>query len=160
MTGNVRTKTVLVLIGTLVLGMVLGALLTGVLVRHRIHHLRQLRTPAGFTQEMMQAIEPTGPDQRESLRKALKSHVQRMREVRERYRNELRAEVDSMHAAAEKLLTPKQQERMREKMKELHKEGEHAQREFSPFGARRLPSRGPSAQRLGTFPQQFHSGME
>lgn len=160
MTGNVRTKTVLVLIGTLVLGMVLGALLTGVFVRHRIHHLRQLRTPAGFTQEMMQAIEPTGPDQREALRKALKSHVQRMREIRERYRKELRAEVDSMHAAAEKLMTPKQQQRMREKMKELHKEGEHAQHEFSPFGARHLPSRGPATQRLGAFPERLHSGME
>lgn len=140
MTGKVRTKTALILVGTLLLGVVLGALATGVFVRHRIHHLRKLRTPAGFTQEMMQAIEPTGPEQRDALRTALESHVRNMRDIRERYRKELRAEVDSMHAAAGDLLTPEQQERMREKMKELHREGEHAQHEFSPFGALRGPS--------------------
>ena len=160
MNGSVRTRTVLVLIGTLILGMVVGALLTGLIVRERIHHLRQLRTPAGFTQEMMQAIEPTGPAQREALRKALESHVHRMRAIRERYRKELHAEVDSMHAAAEDLLTPKQQERMREKMRQLHEKGEHAQHEFSPFGARKGPFHDRSVRMMETFPMHLSSGME
>lgn len=160
MTQNVRTKAVFVLLGTLLLGILLGALGTGFFVRHRLHHLHQLRTPSGFTQEMMQAIEPTGSEQRDALRDALQSHVHQMKEIRERYRKKLRTEVDSMHATAEDLLTPQQQQRMREKMKELHREGEHAEHEFSPFGVLRGPAHGEESKTRIHRSARVGSGME
>lgn len=134
MTGNTRTKTFLILVGTLVLGMVLGALLTGLVVRHRLGHLDHLRTPTGFTQEMMQSIEPTGPEQKKALREAVSSHARRMKTIREHYRKKLHTEVDSMHRAAEGLLTPQQERRLREKMKQLHREGESAHHDSVPLG--------------------------
>lgn len=160
MTGKTRTKTVLILVGTLVLGMVLGALLTGLVVRHRLGHLDHLRTPSGFAQEMMQSIEPTGLDQKEALRKALSSHARRMRTIRERYRNELRAEVDSMHVAAEELLTPEQEQRLREKMNQLHRAGENAHHNSFPFGWFGGTSRDPSTDTIGAVPHRDTSAME
>lgn len=160
MTGTTRTKTVLILLGTLALGMVLGAILTGVFVRHRLGHLNHLRTPSGFTQEMMESIEPTGPGQEKALRKALTSHARRMRTIRERYRKTLHAEVDSMHAAAEELLTSEQERRLREKMNQLHQEGEEAHHNSFPFGSFSGTSHDRPTNGNGPVPRRDSSAME
>ena len=134
MTLSTRAKSILALVGTLLLGALLGALATGRFVHHRMSQLEHLRTPEGFASEMASAVEPRDSAQARALRETLRVHARRMRSIRDRYQQELRTEIDSLHQALGDLLAPEQEGRMREKMQELHREGEHRHHRVTPFG--------------------------
>lgn len=111
-----RTKTTLIIIGTLLLGMLLGALLTGAVVRHRLGQLNDLRTPRGFSRVLEETIQPANAAQREELQAALQQGGRRLVRLRRQHRQETRALVDSLRAEIEPLLTPEQQKRLDERL--------------------------------------------
>lgn len=54
-----RTKSVLIIIGTFVIGVLIGALINGAMVRHRMNRIDKMRTVPGFSSEMQKIIQPT-----------------------------------------------------------------------------------------------------
>ena len=68
-----RAGSALVLLGTLLLGIVLGALGSGAMRHHRSHSMHGLHHPDGLASYMLEAIEPRDDAQRQ----AIMPHVER-----------------------------------------------------------------------------------
>lgn len=132
-----RTKTTLIAIGTLLLGMLLGALLTGAVVRHRLSRLDDLRTQRGFARILEQTIRPTDEAQREALRPVLRQGGRRVLRLRRQQRREMHALVDSVRTDLAPLLTPEQQQRLDRRI------GMARQRLRPPGAPLRTPRRRP-----------------
>ena len=64
---NVRVKSLILLLATLLIGLVLGALLHAHIADERIERLAYLRSSPGFIRYMERAIEPTDAAQQEAM---------------------------------------------------------------------------------------------
>ncbi|GIV62153.1 hypothetical protein GQ464_016840 [Rhodocaloribacter litoris] len=126
-----RTKSVLVLFATLIVGIALGALSAGVVINKRLDKLRELGRPSGFSMYLERVIEPVDEVQRRQIRAVLQATGERLAALRQRHYAEMRAVIDSSRAALDTLLTPEQHERLAQWL-------ERDRRMF-----RRRPPRGP-----------------
>ena len=106
-----RTKSGLIIAATLVIGLLLGACITGALHRHRLARLRELHEHGGITSVIRRRARP-GPQQREALRRVLKRYEPRLRQIRERHYHEMEQLLDSLGADLEGVLTPEQLRRL------------------------------------------------
>ncbi|MGH7570385.1 MAG: hypothetical protein ACREMK_00890 [Gemmatimonadota bacterium] len=68
---TIDTKSSLILLATLILGIALGALGVGALAHRRGDHLRELRHRGGFVEYMERVIQPRNEAQREAIRPIL-----------------------------------------------------------------------------------------
>ena len=66
-----RTKSTLLLLGTLLIGMLLGVFVHTLMVQNRIERIASLRSQAGFVRFMGNMIEPTDDAQRRAIRDVL-----------------------------------------------------------------------------------------
>jgi hypothetical protein len=112
-----RTKSALFLGGALVTGVVLGALLVGAFVAHRVDRLDALREPTRLARFMENAIAPTSPAQRDSIRTVLRYRARQASAILQTTRRDLRAVQDSLRADLEPLLSEEQLERLRKRMR-------------------------------------------
>jgi hypothetical protein len=109
---KVETKSAVVLLVTLVLGLILGALATGAAARQRVDELTRLRRPPGFAAHMREVIQPHSDAQWDSLRPIVEATGRRNDEIRRNMQRELRAELDSMQLRLRPLLNGEQRERL------------------------------------------------
>lgn len=112
-----RTKSVLILLLTLLLGAVLGALVNAWLAHQRFDRLRSLRTEPGFIRVMERAIEPQDAAQQEAIRAVLEQTADRMNAIQRERREEMRALVDSMKAQLAPVLTERQMDRLEQRLR-------------------------------------------
>lgn len=112
-----QTKSALLLGGALVTGVVLGALIVGAFVAHRVDRLDALRQPTRLARFMEDAIEPTAPAQRDSVRTVLRYRARQASAILQRTRRDLLAVQDSLRADLRPLLTDDQLQRLRERMR-------------------------------------------
>ncbi len=133
---NVKTKTTLIIIATLVFGIALGAMLNRALVHRRIARAFSLRNPVTFP-SLIEAVLDPDPEQRKKLRDILDQHANTLLEIREDFENRMMAANAALQSELEPLLTPEQKIRLRE--------GPLAPKEFFRGEARRprIPRRGP-----------------
>ena len=89
-----RFRAILVLTGTLLLGIVLGVLLTGYIVRQRFAVLELMREESGFVQIVEDAVEPT-PEQQEAIRPILRDAREGMIDNLTTMRSRMAAHIDS-----------------------------------------------------------------
>lgn len=111
---NLRTKTILILIGTLVLGGIVGAFVTGAVVDQRMERLHTLRTQHGFAESMEQAIGITDESQRMEVRPILQEASVRLEENMSECKAAGRGIIDSMRAELRPLLDEQQEQRLEE----------------------------------------------
>ena len=78
---NMKVKTTIVIILTLILGIILGAMLNRIFVIHRIRRAFDSVNPDRFTMMLEQVIEPTA-EQKKQIREILKKHVKIVAELR------------------------------------------------------------------------------
>lgn len=109
---NVKVKTSLIIIVTLVIGIFLGAMLNRALIRHKIREAFSMHRPDRLMFFIEEIIQP-GPDQREEIRAVAEKHAERMEEMRKRFFKEMEAERESFLKELNPLLTPEQKERLR-----------------------------------------------
>lgn len=109
---NTKVKIALIIIVTLVIGIVLGAMLNRALMRHRILRAFADRNPRGMISFIERSIRPD-PDQREQIREILEKHRIRAQEIRDRFMEEMQAEFESLEAELDPILTPDQKERLK-----------------------------------------------
>jgi Spy/CpxP family protein refolding chaperone len=109
---NTKVKIALIIIMTLVLGIVLGAMLNRAFIRYRIRRAFADRNPVGMVAFMEKNIQPT-PDQREQIREILERHRIKTEEIREKFMEEMRQEFESLDAELDPILTPEQKKRLK-----------------------------------------------
>ncbi len=138
-----RTKSALLLIGAVGLGMILGGLLTGAMVNRRMHRIAELRTTRGMAFRIEEIVQPDSPEQREAIREVLDQAAPRFGEIFEQSRAEVHSVFDSVLAELEGVLTEEQQQRLERHMKQRGRR--------PPFGPppdrRRPPPYGPDDER-------------
>jgi len=110
---NIKVKITFIIIITLAIGIVIGALLNRTLSQNRIKRILERRNPPIFISFYERIIEPNA-DQRDSVRKILDKYAQRFLEIRANSQEELQSSFESMTAELEPLLTPEQKERLEE----------------------------------------------
>ena len=106
-----RTKSALILVATLVVGILLGALGTSVVFNQRLEKIIAIGQPDGFSLTLEEVIQPHDEAQRAQIRAVLRQTGQRMHEQRRAHFEDLIGLFDSTRAALEPLLTDEQKER-------------------------------------------------
>ncbi|HUU52375.1 MAG TPA: hypothetical protein VMW92_05045 [Candidatus Heimdallarchaeota archaeon] len=113
---NTKVKIVLIIIVTLVIGIVLGAMLNRAFLRLRIHRAFADRNPAGMISFIEKDIRPT-PDQREKIKEVLEKHRKKSSDLREKFILEMQAEFESLEAELDPILTPEQKNRLKRRLR-------------------------------------------
>ena len=108
---NIKLKTSLLIIFTLIIGIVIGAMLNRAFLHNRVQRVFQKRAPNVFVQSYVQAIRPE-QEQQKQIQKILDVYAQRMWEIREKNRQDLEVLMEAMQAELETVLTPEQMERL------------------------------------------------
>ena len=108
---NIKVKTALIIIITLVMGIVIGAMLNRALLQRRINRAFSWRLPDFMITHIERIIEPD-QEQRKRLREVLRKHAERMMEIRENHRIELQESFESLQKEMDLILTPEQKKRL------------------------------------------------
>lgn len=123
-----KTKTVLLLILTFILGSVTGAVVQGYWMRQSMKRFnRHMRTPEGFSHRFFEIIEPTD-EQRIEIRKILKKHHEKMMQ----YHREFPARMDSLKKELDSVLTGEQKEKLKKARWLKRRPGRRPERDDRP----------------------------
>ena len=117
-----RTKSIALLIATLLLGVVLGAVMNAWWAHERFERLRRLRSPGGFEQMIERVVEPNAPEQRREIERVVSRSAQRLDSLRARHWRELRTVIDSMRTDLEPILTDEQEAALTRRFR-MHRRG-------------------------------------
>ncbi len=109
---NVKAKTAVIIIITLIIGIFLGAMLNRALLRHRIRKAFSMHKPDRLVYFMEEMIQPDA-DQRDQLRAIMEKHAESMQEMRQRFFSEMQAEREAFLKDIDPLLTPEQKKRLK-----------------------------------------------
>ncbi|MFC1525637.1 hypothetical protein ACFL6X_02380 [Candidatus Latescibacterota bacterium] len=109
-----RTKSILVLAATLVIGMVIGALLFGAVQRQRFQLALRLARPGRMMASVEEVIRPVDEQQRQAVREVLEGFEARMLRGRTEAAQRMRAEIDSLQTQLSPLLSKDQLTRLRQ----------------------------------------------
>src|SRR5690554_5730472 len=93
-----RVKSIVLLVVTLLIGGVLGALLQARMAEQRIERIAAYRSERGFIRFIERGIEPHDEQQHEQIRAILSTAASRVSEKSTRHRQEMRAIIDSTRA--------------------------------------------------------------
>ncbi len=107
---SARTKSVLLLLLSLGLGAVLGALVQARLAEQRLERLALFRSERGLTRALERVIEPTDEAQRQAVAEVLAGSARRMAAQMRQNRERSFALLDSTMQALESVLTEEQME--------------------------------------------------
>lgn len=139
---NIHLKTAAILLATLIIGMVCGALILGAFARDRLQPPPQV-TRERFVERWVRMVRPD-PAQMQRIREVVGEHEPGFREYYMRHRQEIQVLVDSLHRDLEPILTESQIERIkriregRERIREFRRDGD---RESRRDRTRRPPGR-------------------
>lgn len=122
--------------GTFVLGVLVGGLLVGTLAYQRVETLASMRTQSGFADRLTEVIEPTGPEQRRTLRPLLETTGREVETIYRQQRDSLRAALFRMGRQLRPHLTIEQRDRLRAFFQRLRA---RARRARSDSATRRVP---------------------
>lgn len=112
-----RTKSILLLLATLLLGTALGAVGNAWWAADRLDRIRDLRRPGGMERVLLQTINPTSPEQRAQVQAVLDRHTRRIAALRREHRRQMRTVADSLRADLRPLLTDAQMDRLNNRMR-------------------------------------------
>jgi hypothetical protein len=136
---NTKMKVALIIIVTLVIGIVFGALLNRAFMRHRIQRAFADRNPRGMISFIERNIRPT-QDQREMIRAILDKHRKKTADLREKFMMDMQAEFESLEVELDPILTPEQKKRLKRRIR-------GPWRDLQRFPDRRGPRRKPPGEK-------------
>ena len=132
-----KTKTILLISVTLIIGIVIGSVLTATVLRSYRYRDRidKIRTPEGFVSRFEKIIEPNAV-QKEQIHKILLDHFKLIDSTSTQYYSQMRDMRDTLNKQIVPILTPAQKERWEkylEKFKKRrsshsHKKGERIEK--------------------------------
>lgn len=120
---NVKLKSILVISATLIIGMILGSLITAAFIKNRaFDRIADWRTERGFVQRIERIIQPDDA-QKEQIKHILIRHFEKMHELGEKMRFNFEARSDSLIKDLEPVLRPDQITRFKERMERMKRFG-------------------------------------
>ena len=132
---NVKIKTSAVIIVTLLMGILLGTLISRTMMRNQFERkIHGVRNQHGFLMLLERIIEPE-EEQYEEIKDLLNKRSRQLHEVGEKSRKEIEAIMNSLRTDIEPILTKEQKERLEYRMERFRKWGKRR----PPFGK---PGRG------------------
>lgn len=111
---NIKVKTALILTGTLVIGIVLGAMLNRALMHMKIKGFLAMRTHKGFVERMEAIIQPSAPQKKE-VTAILDKYALQFDAMHEEFKGRIASLLDSFKNDLNPVLTPEQMKVMEEK---------------------------------------------
>ncbi|MCU0287636.1 MAG: hypothetical protein MUF15_14740 [Acidobacteria bacterium] len=111
---NIKVKTTLILIGTLVIGILLGAMLDRALMRMKIKGFLAMRTHKGFVERMEIIIQPASSQKKEVVA-VLEKYALQFDTMHEEFKGRIKSLLDSFKNDLTPVLTPEQMKKMEEK---------------------------------------------
>ncbi len=108
---KMKTKTYVIIGLTLVIGMIIGALITGAVVRHRVRRFSSMGHPDHLATRIESIIEPT-ESQRDTVHQILMKHSQQFLVIHDRFESQMLALKDSLEKDLDPILTEEQKERL------------------------------------------------
>lgn len=116
---NVRAKTTLILIFTLLIGLLLGVFLDRTIMRFRFQRrFSEVRQPRGITRMFEHLIRPD-ESQYQSVKNVLEKYSRKLHEHREKSFREMNAVMDSMRTELDQILTDEQKARLKSEMERM-----------------------------------------
>ena len=112
-----RTKSALLIGGTLVLGMIVGGLFNAALVNRRFNEVALLRSPLGLAFRIEEVIQPESEEQADAIRAILDEAAPKFMEVFADSRERIRSLTDSIMTELEPILSDEQMERLHRDMR-------------------------------------------
>ena len=116
-----RTKSILLLLGTLLIGMLLGVFVHMLMVEDRIERITSLRSQAGFVRFMENMIEPTDDAQQKAIRDVLDETAEKLNVHHAESRETVQEIMESFRASLDSLLTEGQVHALNERMERAWK---------------------------------------
>jgi len=107
-----KAKLVGILVATLLVGGLIGALATSAVINQRLGELREMSRSHGFSAAVERIIEPTDDAQREAIRAVLQLRGVRFSQLRRAHYQQMRAVIDSTRKALIPLLRDEQRARL------------------------------------------------
>ncbi len=108
---NTKTKSILVLTGVLLIGIIIGALGSSLLRRNMLEdRISRFRTPEGFAERILYRIDPD-PDKRKAVENILLNQHKKLSKKFEHTRAQMEAYTDSVILKLKPLLSEEQLER-------------------------------------------------
>ncbi len=113
---NAKTKSIAIIIGTLLVGIIIGSLGTGAIFSSRVAEIQALREDDGMSRFLEGMITPTDDAQQEEIRKVLRETQRRHMEIRRSVASEHQAVFTDMRAALSQILNEEQKEALRQRV--------------------------------------------
>lgn len=110
---NAKTTSAIIIIGTLVLGILIGSLATSAIMNNRLEALQALRMQDGLTRYLQRIIEPTDEKQKAEVRAILQQASRRQAEIRRSVFEEHRTLFEEMRNELDVVLTAEQKEKLK-----------------------------------------------
>ncbi len=105
-----KTKSIAIIIGTLLVGVIIGSLATGAVFSQRVAELQALRNGNGMIPFLERIIEPTDEAQRKKIREVLEKSANQQMEIRRSIMLEHREIFEEMREELGQILTAEQKE--------------------------------------------------
>lgn len=116
---NSRTKSVGIIIGTLLVGILLGSVITGAVYQSRAEKQQRLRKPGGFVEHMREMVNPHDEAQWREISPIVERTGRRHKEIMEGAHLEMKGAFDSMLVEITPHLDAEQMKRLREKRERI-----------------------------------------
>ena len=114
---NLKVKTTLIIIATLIFGIICGALLSRAYLHYRIRKAVVMVNPNRFMPFLERVINPT-PEQREQIRTIIQDHAVEVLEIRKEFEKSMTSSFESLRKELDSVLTPEQKRRLEKSMRE------------------------------------------
>ena len=128
---NPKIVSTLLIVGTLLVGIVLGVVGNGALQNKRMKELSKIRNnPRGFSEFVIRTVQPADDAQRLEVEQILEKYGAQYRVTRDRQQKEMEAIGDSMRAEMKLILSPEQYNALEEMFENRRKrdDGEHGRK--------------------------------
>lgn len=127
---NLQLKNSLILSGTLILGIIIGILVSGRIMHSKVENFRNFYTERGFNRQIMRVIKPT-PEQKKALQPLLQEQAQKNQALFNECRKKHHELMESFREKLKDHLTKEQMTRldkMEKNMRKRHGNGFPSQR--------------------------------
>ncbi len=109
---NTKLKYTLAFVVVLLIGFVLGFLVSGRLIHDRVNRMQKYYTPKGFRYEIRRVLRPT-PEQWQKMRPVLEKYARKNRENMINFRQHQLQFMKNLHHDLSPFLTPQQADRLK-----------------------------------------------
>mgnify|MGYP001433485070 CR=1 FL=1 len=112
---TLHKKSVVLILGTLIIGIICGALLSGIIRMNRGDGFSGPPSPERFSRYLLNRIVQPDDSQRSEIQQIMDDYRPQFEDTMLRHREEVRALIDSLQQEIDPLLTDQQRERLQER---------------------------------------------